>query len=283
MTSSAPQRASSRTRRGPLASSSRGGDVGRRGRRRRRSGRRRQSVLGTTIGADERRVALGRDQAPSACVLAGLPRRVACGSSGGQRHVSDPLAPGVGEPEQQDPDEDQHARRARRASRSPEDQRPQVDEHHLDVERDEQQGVDVERRGRTGRGCRRRCRCPTRREPLWPSPRLRWESSQAAPIVRKTNEMPAKANPTTYQIPVTKSSAVDESRRRWEGGPRQRVRGVVNCGPAMCGRRTAILAAGEVRSGSRRSKPAERRELGAGGAGRGRTRGRGSRPSRAGP
>src|SRR5689334_21799056 len=29
--------------------------------------------------------------------------------------------------------------------------------------------------------------------------------SQAAPIVRKTNEVPAKANPTTYQIWVTRT------------------------------------------------------------------------------
>src|SRR5207342_2344046 len=68
--------------------------------------------------------------------------------------------------------------------------------------------------------------------------------------------------PDDVPDPGHEVSAVDESRRRWEGGPRQRVRGVVNCGPAMNGRRTAILAAGEVRSGSRRSKPAERREPG---------------------
>ncbi len=34
------------------------------------------------------------------------------------------------------------------------------------------------------------------------SPRLRWEISQAAPIVRNTNDTPAKANPMMYQIPV---------------------------------------------------------------------------------
>ena len=38
--------------------------------------------------------------------------------------------------------------------------------------------------------------------PLWRSPRLRCEMSQARPIVRKTNETPAKAKPTTYQTPV---------------------------------------------------------------------------------
>src|SRR5215212_11021554 len=38
--------------------------------------------------------------------------------------------------------------------------------------------------------------------PLWMSPRLRWEMSHAAPIVRNTNETPANKNPTTYQIPV---------------------------------------------------------------------------------
>jgi hypothetical protein len=30
--------------------------------------------------------------------------------------------------------------------------------------------------------------------------------SHAAPIVRKTKEIPAKRNPTTYQIPVKRSS-----------------------------------------------------------------------------
>src|SRR4029079_4271512 len=38
--------------------------------------------------------------------------------------------------------------------------------------------------------------------PLCSSPRLRWEISHAARIVRKTNETPAKATPTTYQMPV---------------------------------------------------------------------------------
>src|SRR5436190_3478492 len=38
------------------------------------------------------------------------------------------------------------------------------------------------------------------------SPRLRWEMSQAKPIVRKTNETPANANPTTYQMAVKRCS-----------------------------------------------------------------------------
>src|SRR3954467_2591018 len=39
-------------------------------------------------------------------------------------------------------------------------------------------------------------------KPLCSSPRLRWEISHAAPIVMNTNETPAKANPTTYQMLV---------------------------------------------------------------------------------
>src|SRR5688572_26874606 len=38
--------------------------------------------------------------------------------------------------------------------------------------------------------------------PLCTSPRLRCETSQAAPNVRNANEPAAKANPMTYQIPV---------------------------------------------------------------------------------
>src|SRR6185503_6941428 len=38
------------------------------------------------------------------------------------------------------------------------------------------------------------------------SPRLRWEISHAAPIVRNTNDTPANRNPTTYQMPVTRRS-----------------------------------------------------------------------------
>src|SRR5215213_10764461 len=38
--------------------------------------------------------------------------------------------------------------------------------------------------------------------PLWTSPRLRWDSSHAAPKVRKVNDPAANANPMTYQIPV---------------------------------------------------------------------------------
>ena len=77
----------------------------------------------------------------------------------------------------------------------------------LDVERDEEQRVDVERqaepavgvavrvdaRSRTAGPCGRRRGCGAR-------------SSHAAPIVRNTNETPAKANPTMYQMPVNGSS-----------------------------------------------------------------------------
>src|SRR5450759_2278366 len=38
--------------------------------------------------------------------------------------------------------------------------------------------------------------------PLWRSPRFRCDTNQARPIVRNTNETPAKAKPTTYQTPV---------------------------------------------------------------------------------
>src|ERR1035437_1679762 len=38
--------------------------------------------------------------------------------------------------------------------------------------------------------------------PLWRSPRLRWEISQAMAITRNTKETPAKAKPTTYQMRV---------------------------------------------------------------------------------
>src|ERR1035437_3463650 len=38
--------------------------------------------------------------------------------------------------------------------------------------------------------------------PLWRSPRLRWDISQARPIVRKTKLAAAMAKPTTYQMPV---------------------------------------------------------------------------------
>src|SRR5215210_7995454 len=38
--------------------------------------------------------------------------------------------------------------------------------------------------------------------PLWMSPRLRWDSSHAAPNGRNVNDPAAKANPMTYQIPV---------------------------------------------------------------------------------
>src|SRR5688572_18073070 len=42
--------------------------------------------------------------------------------------------------------------------------------------------------------------------PLCASPRFRCVSSHAAPIVRKTNDRPAKAKPTMYQIPVNRRS-----------------------------------------------------------------------------
>src|SRR5215213_3805331 len=38
--------------------------------------------------------------------------------------------------------------------------------------------------------------------PLWMSPRLRCDTSHAAPNVRNVNDPAAKANPMTYQIPV---------------------------------------------------------------------------------
>src|SRR6185436_3757748 len=59
--------------------------------------------------------------------------------------------------------------------------------------------------------------------PLCSSPRLRWEINQAAPIVRKTNETPAKANPTTYQIWVTRTPFGDATRggRRLRDDPMQ--------------------------------------------------------------
>src|SRR3954454_2506979 len=56
--------------------------------------------------------------------------------------------------------------------------------------------------------------------PLCSSPRLRWEISHAIPIVRKTNETPAKANPTTYQMPVKLLPSERRAwRRRWPEDP----------------------------------------------------------------
>src|SRR3954464_2040863 len=56
--------------------------------------------------------------------------------------------------------------------------------------------------------------------PLCSSPRLRWEISHAIPIVRKTNETPAKANPTTYQMPVKLLPSERRVwRRRWPEDP----------------------------------------------------------------
>src|SRR5262245_59197985 len=48
--------------------------------------------------------------------------------------------------------------------------------------------------------------------PLCSSPFVRCEIAQASPIVRKTNVTPAKANPTTYQSWVTRSSVSGASR-----------------------------------------------------------------------
>ncbi len=61
--------------------------------------------------------------------------------------------------------------------------------------------------------------------PLCSSPRLRCEISHAMPIVRKTNETPAKANPTTYQMPVnpTPFRATRPGWRRWSRGPVERA------------------------------------------------------------
>src|SRR2546426_12003935 len=41
--------------------------------------------------------------------------------------------------------------------------------------------------------------------PLCSSPRLRWDTSHAAPMVTNTNETPAKAKPMMYQIPVNRT------------------------------------------------------------------------------
>ena len=93
----------------------------------------------------------------------------------------------------------------RAAGVSPEDDRPEVDEDHLDVERDEQQGVDVEREAEAAVGVA-----------VGVDPRLVGQAlvlvaavavrdSQAAPMVRKTNDTPAKAKPTMYQMPVNRT------------------------------------------------------------------------------
>jgi hypothetical protein len=95
-----------------------------------------QSVFGTTIGTDrlagrrgcERRAGAGALR-PSA--LDRLPPR------------QDSLPPGVGEAEHQDDDERAHADQAA-DEQIAEDDRPQVKEDDLDVEGDEEQGVDVE-------------------------------------------------------------------------------------------------------------------------------------------
>ena len=70
--------------------------------------------------------------------------------------------------------------------------------------------------------------------PLCTSPRLRWEISHAAPIVRKTNDTPAKANPTTYQMPVNRTPfrATRPGWRRWPEDPcgaRRHTRDRVGC------------------------------------------------------
>src|SRR6476661_8349536 len=41
--------------------------------------------------------------------------------------------------------------------------------------------------------------------PLCSSPRFRWDTSHAAPIVTNTNETPAKAKPMMYQIPINRT------------------------------------------------------------------------------
>jgi hypothetical protein len=64
------------------------------------------------------------------------------------------VAPRVGEPEEEDPDEHQHAQEERAGVEAAvlEYQGPQVDEHDLDVERDEQQRIDIEADAEPGVG-----------------------------------------------------------------------------------------------------------------------------------
>src|SRR5664280_333663 len=69
--------------------------------------------------------------------------------------------------------------------------------------------------------------------PLWRSPRFRCDTNQAVPIVRNTNETPAKAKPTTYQTPVIVLQAGPYPRPKvaaWGAGfGHQQSRGRVQC------------------------------------------------------
>ena len=155
------------------------------------------------LGGDEGRPRAGSSEAPGRVGGPGRrcrPRRRQVVAR--QRHVRTPLRHAYARPSRRMPTNTSMLTNRSAGSRlgSPEDQRPQEDEHDLDVERHEQQRVDVERDPEPGVGVAVRVDARLVRVALVLVALVRCEISHASPIVRKTNETPAKANPTTYQI-----------------------------------------------------------------------------------
>ena len=103
----------------------------------------------------------------------------------------------------------------RRRGCGPEDQGPQVDEHDLDVERDEQQRVDIERDAEPRVGIAVRVDARLVRQALVPVTLRAVREQPRRAIVRKTNVTPAKANPTTYQSWSTRSSVSGKGPAGW--------------------------------------------------------------------
>ncbi len=135
----------------PDASSSRRWVISAPGRRCRRpgrsaaracSGRRSAQPRSAGVGQDGRRLVARRPRAS-------LPRQ-------------DALAPGVGQAEEQDRHEQEHAHEPAQEQVA-EDDRPQVDEDRPRCRRRRTAGRRCRTTGRTGPACRRRCRCRTRR------------------------------------------------------------------------------------------------------------------------
>ena len=87
-----------------------------------------------------------------------------------------------------------------------EDQRPEVDEDDLDVEGHEQQRVDVEREPEAAPGVAEGVDARLVGQALVAVALVPMAEQPGAPIVMNTNVNPAKAKPSTYQSPVTRSS-----------------------------------------------------------------------------
>ena len=129
----------------------------------------------------------------------------------GSAPCQDALAPGVGQPEEQDRDEDEHAHETA-DEQVAEDDRPEVDEDDLDVEGDEQQGVDVERQAEPAVGVAVRVDARLVGQALVDVAAVPVRDQPRGADRQNTNETPAKANPTTYQMPVNRTPF--ERRRR---------------------------------------------------------------------